>query len=545
MKPVFQLRQLILSALPLWLVVWFFGVVTLISMLGLLLVAGWFVTMAGLSGMIMVGVHFNHTASTMLVRIFAVCRMLGRYGELVLSHDVVFRLLKELRVRFFAHFAKKDTRHYGQIGSALAQHRLVKDIDVLNEFPLKVVNPQITTLIVVVLFGLVLARIFSDVVLMGFLAVVVLSWFLMIATRHTARQENAHKEKRAVMLLNTLPSLTQLVLWGRWQDKCDEFLALDGALMAVYQKVHRQRRLGVLLAQWLVVLLVLAVLFVGVGLVDEVGVGVFLAVLFVVFGFFEIATNLSQDPHAFGRSQSAKAHLNALVGDVPTAKTPLPSGALTWHINNVSAKQRGAVFGVVAVNHSVKTGVPLVIQGVSGGGKSTLLDALAGEIDVLGGQSLLEVAGKTLPSQSVDWQGRLGYLGQRIDIFNKTLKENLLLGKPDATDDELWAVLDVVGLKDWAKAEALRLDTPLGEYGVGVSGGQGRRIALARLLLVPRQVLLLDEPFAGLDKSTRTALWQNLKHRQKDGLLIVVSHHDDVLGDGVERLVIGEPAFLA
>ena len=106
-----------------------------------------------------------------------------------------------------------------------------------------------------------------------------------------------------------------------------------------------------------------------------------------------------------------------------------------------------------------------------------------------------------------------------------TLAENLRLGRPVATDDELWEVLEDVALADWARARPAQLNTTLGEYGAQVSGGQARRIALARLLLAQRPLLLLlDEPFAGLDAATREQVLAALLRRQASGMLVIVSH---------------------
>ena len=163
-----------------------------------------------------------------------------------------------------------------------------------------------------------------------------------------------------------------------------------------------------------------------------------------------------------------------------------------------------------------------MITGRSGAGKSTLLQVLAHELAPQ--QGSIELNG-------MDWlalpntPALTGYLGQQIDIFDQTLATNLRLGSADAGDEQLWQVLDSVGLKDWARNQPLQLQTPLGEYGQAISGGQARRIALARLLLSPKQILLLDEPFAGLDKKSREALWQMLVQHQQQGILIIVTHH--------------------
>ena len=101
------------------------------------------------------------------------------------------------------------------------------------------------------------------------------------------------------------------------------------------------------------------------------------------------------------------------------------------------------------------------------------------------------------------------------------------MGKAVATDDELLCVLEQVDLLDWVKNQPKGLNTPLGEYGMAISGGQARRIALARLLLNPKKILLLDEPFAGLDDKTRQIVWQSLNTKQQKGeigILIIATH---------------------
>ena len=125
-----------------------------------------------------------------------------------------------------------------------------------------------------------------------------------------------------------------------------------------------------------------------------------------------------------------------------------------------------------------------------------------------------------------DWDLRevIGYLPQDIDIFNLPLADNLRLGNPQASDQQLWQVLKDVALDDWVRAHPLQLQLAPGELGSAVSGGQARRIALARLLLAERPILLLDEPFAGLDASTRERVMAALVRRQRRGLLIIASH---------------------
>lgn len=165
-------------------------------------------------------------------------------------------------------------------------------------------------------------------------------------------------------------------------------------------------------------------------------------------------------------------------------------------------------------------------------GKSTLLSLVAGEIPLQEGQILLN--GHDLSDQQR--KNRLGYLSQQLDLFDWTLAENLRLANENAQDEELWQVLEKVHLAAWAK-ERQGLDTELGEGGSAVSGGEGRRIALARLLLADRDILLLDEPFAGLDEENRSFLYHALEEYGRRKIIFIVSHHDlSVYGARVYRL---------
>ncbi|WP_179953061.1 ATP-binding cassette domain-containing protein [Desulfobotulus mexicanus] len=118
----------------------------------------------------------------------------------------------------------------------------------------------------------------------------------------------------------------------------------------------------------------------------------------------------------------------------------------------------------------------------------------------------------------------VGLLDQDVHLFPMTLGENIRLASPLAGDDLLMDLLDEVALGDWARELPEGLNTPIGDYGTGVSWGQARRLALARLLLMETPVLILDEPFEGLDADTADALLTMLRRRQQEGILIVISH---------------------
>lgn len=572
--PAFRLRDMFKPSFDLWLISWGLGLITALSMIALLMISGWFITGAALAGMIAVGSHsFNYMLPAGIIRMLAMARTAGRYGELMVSHHAVFDLLKTLRLRFFNRLAALPlTQQRSALQASQYMHRLVSDIDKLDEFILRVISPWLIGGLSVLLLGVFIGWALPIASSFKLIIYVLLALSLVIALLASyngiaqAKQLSQVSEARRQQLLSPLAIITQLLLWQQWQTQTQGYVAQDNQLQKLQWQAQKRRSVYMLLIQWLFYLAVLTVLFaiysVTQGgsettllpkLQSVIEVPLVLAVTLGLLGIQEIIVPLGQHYLALGNSIAAKDRLNDLLSSSRPTPTPnqtgqagantntntgtvstsapkplhrLPQAPLQAELIYVSAKIEGALVGAKEVSVTVNSGTPLIIKGPSGCGKSTLLQALAGELPLQSGE--IQLNGKNW--FEYDWQDQLGYLGQQLDIFDQSLAANLRLGKPEASDEELIAALDKVGLLGWLQAQPQGLDTALGEYGAAISGGQARRIALARLLLKPRRVLLLDEPFAGLDAPTRAQLWQNVREHQQQNLLIVVSHHQWDMG---------------
>ncbi|SJM36275.1 putative ABC transporter ATP-binding protein [Psychrobacter pasteurii] len=566
-SPVFRLRDMFKPSFDLWVISWILGLVTALSMITLLMVSGWFITGAALAGMIAVGSHsFNYMLPAGIIRMLAMARTAGRYGELMVSHNAVFDLLKTLRLRFFNRLAalplvqQRNTLHASQY-----MHRLVSDIDKLDEFILRVISPWLIASVSLLLlagfigWALPLSATSKTIIYLLLLSALLLPLMASLKGIQSAKRLSQVSESRRQKLLAPLAIITQLLLWQQWQAQTKSYIAQDDRLQALEWSAQKLRSSYMLLIQWFFYAAVLVVLFSIYQLTDSstslttgVDVPLVLAVTLGLLGIQEIVVPLGQHYLALGNSISAKDRLNALLqpsvseaqanSTIPTdteTGLALPTGPLHANLTHVSAKIPGALVGAKEVSVRIDSGTPLIIKGPSGCGKSTLLQALAGELPVQSG----EVKLNEQDWFAYNWQDQLGYLGQQLDIFDQTLAANLRLGKPQATEAELLSALDKVGLLTWLQAQPQGLQTPLGEYGAAISGGQARRVALARLLLKPRRVLLLDEPFAGLDNETRERVWDSVREHQKQGLLVVVSHHEWDMGQ-CDVLTLKENVFI-
>lgn len=566
--PAFRLRDMFRPSFDLWIISWLLGLATAIAMITLLMLSGWFITGAALAGMLAVGSHaFNYMLPAGAIRMLAMIRTAGRYGELMVSHHAVFDLLKTLRLRFFNRLAalplsqQRNTLHASQY-----MHRLVSDIDKLDEFILRVISPWLIATASLILLSVFIGFVLPISVALKYLIFVLLALTLLLPVLGTylgiqqAQRIAEVAEARRHKLLAPLAIITQLLLWQQWRAQTKAYITQDNALQDLEWQAQKRRSGYILAIQWLFYLSILVVLL-GISQLSEspflgtsmINVPLVLAVTLGLLGIQEIVVPLGQHYLSLGSSVAAKNRLNALLTpkvnnnimpkgatELKTSKPlfMLPTATLTAQLKHVYAKLPKALVGAQDVSVSIRSGTPLIIRGPSGCGKSTLLQMLAGELPTLSGEVTLNGA----PWSDYDWRDQLGYLGQQLDIFDQSLAANLRLGKADASDAELISALDKVGLSQWLHTQPQGLATPLGEYGAAISGGQARRIALARLLLKPRRVLLLDEPFAGLDAQTRTHVWQSVRMHQQDDLLIIVSHHQWNMGH-CDMLTLDEGVF--
>lgn len=542
-QPAVRLRSLLNSRLGGWWVAGVLGFITLFSAIALLAVSGWFISAAALAGLALasasVGHGFDIFRPAAVIRLLALTRTVGRYTERLASHHAALGLLRDLRSRLFRRITQARRLPLRTPG---AMHRLVADIDLLDQFPLRVVLPWAWASLLLGLLLLWLALLSPGLLLVtlpGLLLAWLSPWLGYWQGGRLAREEVAHAEQRREFLLDSLELLTPLLIWQRWGERSAAFAGQDRAHL---DRQDRQQRLSsriALLQQWALAVSLLALLWQGWPLISEAAVSVplLLAVMLTLLGLSEALLPLAGSFVALGLSQAARDRLNSLAGEAPQQEPsrPRPEGPWRLQLHAVTARWPGALNGPDNIHLQLEQGETLLLQGPSGGGKSTLLQLLAGEQLPSSGECWLN--GQPL----LHWDVRqvIGYLPQDIDIFNLSLAANLRLGNPQASDEQLWQTLTDVALADWARAHPQQLQLQPGELGSAVSGGQARRIALARLLLAERPVLLLDEPFAGLDATTREQVMAALVRRQAQGLLVIASHQP-IMADRLRVLPVGD-----
>lgn len=275
----------------------------------------------------------------------------------------------------------------------------------------------------------------------------------------------------------------------------------------------------------------------------------YLSALFILLlapEFYAPLRQLGSDYHARAEAEAAVAELQPLLQLQPwrhPGKTPVTlTAAPAISGQALAVAQDTGSARLAPLDLQLAAGERVLLRGPSGSGKSTLLDLLMGFLPYAGE---LLIDGRPLSGlRRDDWLRHIGYLGQQPELLAASIADNLRLAAPEASDQQLIEVLDWVGLWPLLRQLPQGLNTSLGERGLGLSGGQLSRLALARLLLREALVWLLDEPLAHLDPQTAEQIGALLGRLSQGRTLLLVSHEAHGL-DWVDRVIELAPASRA
>ena len=535
------------------------GALALLAGMGLLAYSGWFISATAIAGSsAATALAFDIFRPGAIIRAFAVVRTAARYGERLVSHDAVLHLLADLRSQSYRRLARLAPEPLAQHADGDLLQRVVSDVDTLDEGPLRVVLPLLWSALVVAL-ALLLATLAHP----G-LSAVAAPWLLAAAllvpavTARQAWQANRRLAKLAghhrEMTVDQLRGLTTLLLCGAWRSRRDEWRRLDRQIVDGRFRQRLIDAVGLAVVMLCIGFAAWALLWKGQALIAAQSVSLpWLAMsVLACLATLEALAPAAGAMQAWARTKAANDRLEALfnqdervafVASIAanperTAATPRQilsiQQASYFHASEANDKTRR---GIDVTTLRIRPGDRIVISGPSGSGKSTLAAMLARTLDPQSGTVTLgEVDLRQLPESSL--RSSIALLTQRPHLFAMTLAENLRLGDPSADDNQLCAALEAVALGAFVRALPLGLATPIGEYGVGLSGGEARRVAIARTLLQRAAIIILDEPFEGLDDASRQRVVAGIDAWLSDATLVVISHRALDFGSRTRRLRI-------
>lgn len=502
---------------------------TLLSGIALLAVSGWFITETALVGVLLsagVVATINLYVPGGAIRFFAVSRTVFRYLERVYNHDTVLRLLTDIRVALFRRLALASRVRRGELSGAQWLSRLTSDVDALDTLYLRLIAPTalagLVTLLVVflaaILFDIGTALLVGLLLMFG---LVIATVGVYLRTWRLAAGQSDRQEALRTAVIEHIEGFPELTAAGR-TGKHAAWL-MRQAHQVTSEQAKADTRVGWHLAgsHLLVNLSSVLALWAGFALFQAGTVSgpVLVLLPIALLGLAEVYAML---PDAFGKLGATIASAGRLNRDCREDGQP-PSPMVTklppecaLLAENVTVKHNGYAPLFTRFNLRIESGERIGILGHSGSGKSSMADAFAG---------LLPVSQGSLKREDCV------YLTQKTVLFEDTLRANLLLGAPEASDTELWSMLEQMELAERFATEPEQLDTWLGSAGSRLSGGEARRVALARVLLNPAQLVILDEPFTGLDTETRARISKRMESLLEGKTVISLAHGPDALPD--------------
>ena len=507
------------------------AIVTLLASIGLLTLSGWFLSASAVVGV--AGIYsFNYMLPAAGVRGAAIIRTAGRYFERLVSHDATFRVLQHLRVFTFSKLLPLSPAGLARFRQGELLNRVVADVDTLDHLYLRVISPLIGALVVIVVVtaGLSILDVTLALTLGGIMLVtlLVLPPLFYRAGKPAGESITQMRGQYRQQLTAWLQGQAELMLFSasdryrkqlekteqRWQDaqrRQAELTALSQALMLLIGGV------AVVAMLWLT--------SAGVGGNSQPGALIALFVFCALSAFEALAPVTGAFQH-LGQVIASARRITQITGQQPEVTFAAGEGqafgqvSLTLNQVTFSYPQQPSP-ALENISLQVGAGEHIAILGRTGCGKSTLLQLLTRAWDPANGEILLNDQPLTHLNEATLRQA-MSVVPQRVHLFSATLRDNLSLAAPGASDIQLMKALERVGLEKLLEDSGL--NAWLGEGGRQLSGGELRRLAIARALLHDAPLMLLDEPTEGLDATTESQILDLLAEVMREKTVLMVTH---------------------
>jgi ATP-binding cassette, subfamily C, bacterial CydC len=510
---------------------------TVLAGIGLLALSGWFITAAAVAGLLApdgIAVTFNFLQPAAEIRALAITRTLGRYAERVLTHEATFRVLARVRVWFFARIERLSAGQISGIRGGELLSRITADIDALDALYLRLLAPLCVAVVgvsAVILFLAVYAPIISVMTaIMMLLAAVLIPLIFNRLGRLPAKHTVNLMAKLRTSSIDLMQGLAELKAYQADSEMQSKLDGLSDQLLESQRKNNHLTGIATALTGFVAHLTVMFTFYFAALLLQEQQInGAILAMLvFCILTAFELVMPLPQAWQMLGGTQQAARRIREMAEmprllPEPEHAQSLPEGN-DLGLEHVSFRYFTQQRWVLQdINLQLPQGSRIAIIGDSGVGKTTLLQLLTRALDPTQGRILFsEIDYRQLRTDTL--LSRFAVLSQRSQLLASSIRENILLAKPDASEHQLAEAIKAAGLQNFVRCLPDGLQTWVGEHGLQVSGGEARRIALARVYLKDAPILLLDEPTEGLDVETERDVLAALQDFTVNKTLVMVTH---------------------
>ncbi len=483
--------------------------ITLFASIGLLTLSGWFISASAVAGLTIARKTFNYMLPGGGVRGLAMTRTAGRWGERVVSHNATFKLLTELRVFFFKKLAPLIPGRVANLRDGDLLNRIIADIDAMDHVYLRLISPVVVGSlgIITLTFFLTWFDPVAGLTLGTILGLLLITWpaiFYKLGKKN-GQELTAHKSDLRVAALDWLQGHSELVLFGAEPHYRHTILKSQSSLLSnqyVNAKLTGMANALLTLANGLALTLILWLVADGIGgKTPDPMVAMF---AFATMASFELLMPIATAFQHLGQTLTSARRLNDVIMATPEVIFPQDGNIATAkfdiHMQDISFCYPNS--DKLIINNfslDIPYGSKVALLGQTGSGKSTLIQLLCRYWDV--SQGTISIGSTPLTAISeTNLRQAISVVSQRVDILCGTLRDNLIMAKPDVSDEEIKAILIEVGLETLLENKGL--DAWLGDGGRQLSGGEKRRVGIARAILHNAPIVLLDEPTEGLDKKT-------------------------------------------
>ncbi len=548
------------------------GFLTIGSSIGLLMTSAYVIAKAALHP------HIGELSIAIVgVRFFGISRGLLRYAERLFSHDVTFNLLAKFRVWFFKSIEPLVPSKTGKFTSGDLLTRVVSDVESLEHIFIRVLSPPIIALLVGILVSVIFAFFdisFAIAFLIPYLLAGIVIPFLTYKLSAKIGEDIISLRSRLTELsLDGIEGKNELISFGKLETHNREFNDTNNKLIKLQRRMNlisgmNESLIGLMMNIAIIAIFITAVPLVKSGAISGISLSVlalgtmaaFEAVLPIPLAIqylnnsikagnrlFQITEQTIEDKKRFWITSDAESFPNVLIGNLSKKdrfrveasrndtnltkqrylknkkKSNLKLKGENVELKNINFSYRKNEEVLKEISIKINTKEKIAIIGGSGAGKSSIINLLLNFWKINNGSISIDNIDYNEMSEE-DIRSVYSTIPQKIFLFSDTIKGNLLIAKPDATDSELWSVLQKAELKKFVEALPNKLDTWIGNQGKQLSGGEQKRIAIARAILKDSNIFICDEITADLDSVTEMNILNTIHSVTKEKSLVYITH---------------------